>query len=247
MSRYTYGDSALAAERLGLVARLFDPTSDAFLRRAGRRGTALDLGCGPGHTTGMIARATGARAIGIERSLAFARLAAGAGHRVIVADVRLALPARDVDLLYARLLLAHLPEPGDAVAAWARVLRSGGRVLVDDLESIETDEPAFRTYLDEVALAVVRVQGGALFVGPLLHRAADPPGLERAVDDVASFSPDPADTARVFAMNLAVLVDRGEVSARPALAGALDAIASGERIAAPVRWRVRQIAWERTG
>lgn len=247
MSRYTYGDSTLAAERLALVARLFDVTSSAFVRRAGRSGTAADLGCGPGHTIEMVARAAGASTIGVERSPAFAAIAAGAGHRVIVADVRAPLPLRDVDLLYARLLLAHLADPLASVASWARALRPGGRVLIDDLESIETGEPVFLTYLDEVALAVVRAQGGALFVGPLLHEAADPPWLRRVVDDVASFAPDPADTARVFAMNLEVLVERGEVGRRPELAAELDAIASGEEAAEPVRWRVRQIAWERTG
>jgi SAM-dependent methyltransferase len=247
VSRYTYGDSSLAAERLELVARLFDPTSSSFVRRVGRDGTAVDLGCGPGHTIGMVAGAAGAQTIGVELATAFASQASAAGHRVVVADVRAPLPVRDVDLLYARLLLAHLPDPVDAVASWSAALRPGGRVLIDDLESIETNEPAFRTYLDEVALAVVRAQGGALFVGPILHEAVDPPGLERVADDVASFDPEPADTARVFAMNLAVLVDRGEVAARPDLAAQLDAIAGGARTAEPVRWRVRQIAWERTG
>ena len=50
----------------------------------------------------------------------------------------------------------------------------------------------------------------------------------------------------MFAMNLAVLTDRGEVAARPALAAALEAIATGARAAEPVRWRVRQLAWERS-
>jgi hypothetical protein len=48
-------------------------------------------------------------------------------------------------------------------------------------------------------------------------------------------------------MNLRVLTERGEVDARPSLAAALDAIATGDRPSAPVRWHVRQMAWERTG
>ena len=52
---------------------------------------------------------------------------------------------------------------------WATILTIGGRVLVDDLETIETTK-AFRSYLDDVALAVVRAQGGALFVGPAAAR-----------------------------------------------------------------------------
>jgi trans-aconitate 2-methyltransferase len=50
MGRYTYGDSALAAERLGLVARMFEPTTRSFLEAVIGRSPALavDLGCGPG-------------------------------------------------------------------------------------------------------------------------------------------------------------------------------------------------------
>jgi len=248
MTRYTYGDSALAAQRLGLVARLFDPTSSAFVAVAGRRGVALDLGCGPGFSIGMVADAAGSEpTIGMERSAAFAGMAASVGHRVVVADALAPLPARRVDMVYARLLLAHLPDPVGVVGRWAEALAPGGRVLVDDLESIDTDEPPFRSYLDDVALAVIRQQGGALFVGPVLHAAADPPGLARVHDGVAGFTPPVADSAHVFAMNLAVLVDRGEIAPRPDLTGELEAIASGARPAEPVRWRVRQLAWERTG
>ena len=119
-------------------------------------------------------------------------------------------------------------------------------MLVDDLEAIETDDDVFRRYLDDVALAVIRAQGGALFVGPALHGARDPASLVRVHDDVVAFAPAAAETARVFAMNLAVLTERGEVSPRADLAHGLDAIASGVRHAEPVRWRVRQLAWKRT-
>lgn len=120
-------------------------------------------------------------------------------------------------------------------------------MLIDDLEEIDTDDGVFRSYLEEVALAVVRREGGALFVGPLLHAADDPRGLARVHDRVVSFAPSPAETARVFAMNLQVLTERGETDARRALAAGLEAIVAGSRPAESVRWRVRQLAWERTG
>jgi SAM-dependent methyltransferase len=217
MGRYTYGDSELAGDRLELVAELFDPTSRSFVRAAG-----------------------GSPSLAVDL---------GCGPGATTTLIRDATGARRAvgDLLYARLLLAHLPDPASAVARWSTILTIGGRILVDDLETIETDDDVFRTYLDEVALAVVREQGGALFVGPALRAAPDPTGLERTHDAVATFAPSPGETARVFAMNLRVLTDRGEVEARPSLADALDAIVAGRRSADPVRWHVRQLAWERTG
>jgi SAM-dependent methyltransferase len=251
MARYTYGDTDLAGDRLELVARLFSPASRAFLGAASpqRPHLALDLGCGPGATTDLV-RATTAAAttVGIDRSVAFARRArSSTGLGFVVADVVGAdLPFAIADLLYARLLLAHLHDSAAVLARWGGALAPGGRLLVDDLESIDA-EGVFRTYLDDVALAVVRAQGGSLFVGPVLHAAVDPPGLVRVHDAVAPIEPPVADTARVFEMNLRVLTERGEVVPQPALAAALAGIARGERAAAPVRWRFRQICWERSG
>jgi len=49
---YSFGDSEIAAERLALLARVFDPALRAFLERVAPRHPrlALDLGCGPDHT-----------------------------------------------------------------------------------------------------------------------------------------------------------------------------------------------------
>jgi len=253
MTRYTYGDSELAGERLGLVARLFEPTSRAFLEVAAPRAprVAIDLGCGPGHTTALVHDVSRAgRTVGIDRSEAFARRARRDGRdpAFVVANAAAGLlPIASAQLVYARLLLAHLPDPIAVVARWSTILTTAGRVLIDDLEAIETDDDVLRGYLDDVALAVVRAQGGSLFVGPALHVAPDPTGLARVHDAVVTFTPAAAETARVFGMNLAVLTERGEVQPRPALADALAAIAEGERPAEAVRWHVRQLGWERTG
>jgi len=60
---YAFGDGPTAARRLDLLADLFEPASRTFLERvagldglAGRRpGLAVDLGCGTGHTTRLVA------------------------------------------------------------------------------------------------------------------------------------------------------------------------------------------------
>ena len=99
--KYTFGDSDRAAERLALLAEVFRPTTETFLRARGPAAPSLavDLGAGPGHTTALLAEVLGpARTVAIERSPAFAARARahlgahlGPGAEVLQADVR-ALP-----------------------------------------------------------------------------------------------------------------------------------------------------------
>jgi SAM-dependent methyltransferase len=232
---------------------MFEPTTRSLLGAVIDRSPALavDLGCGPGHTTCLLHRVTGARAtVGLDRSEAFvaeARRDAPAGVSFAVHDVTtVPFPTWPADVVYARLLLAHLADVEGGARRWSTILTIGGSLILDDLETLDAPEPAFRRYLDDVAIAVVKNQGGELFVGPRLHRMPDPPGCERNRDGVVAFSPPASLTARVFGMNLAVLVERGETEPRPDLAAALEEVASGRREGRRATWRVRQVAWRRT-
>jgi trans-aconitate 2-methyltransferase len=80
---YAFGDSAAAARRLDLLADLFAPTTRALLERfAGRPlDLAVDLGCGTGHTTRLLASVLGPRrAVGLDQSASFVALAAAGAH-----------------------------------------------------------------------------------------------------------------------------------------------------------------------
>jgi trans-aconitate 2-methyltransferase len=247
--RYAYGDSDLAARRLQRVAAMFEPTSAAFIAEAvvEAPSLAVDLGCGPGLTTRLLHRVTNAtRTVGLDRSGAFldrAGYGAPDGVSFCEHDVRLVpFPTGPADVVSCRLLLAHLAQPADVVAAWSTQLRPSGTLLLDEPEVVETDEPMFVNYLDQVARAVIAREGAELYVGPRLHAMADPPGSERIVDRVVAFTPDVAMTAAVFAVNLQVLVERGELSPRPDLSEPLEAVVAGEPAPAPT-WRVRQVAF----
>src|SRR6266550_6841019 len=68
---YTFGDTDAAAARLDLVAEVFEPPSRRFLteqaRSIGRCRLAVDVGCGPGHSTQLLAELVGAdRTIGLD-------------------------------------------------------------------------------------------------------------------------------------------------------------------------------------
>jgi trans-aconitate 2-methyltransferase len=252
--RYLYGDSDVAADRLAIVAKVFELTTRAFLERCGPRGAALavDLGCGPGYTTRLLHEVLRPlRTLGLDQSEAYvARAGIGAPEGVAFAvhDARaVPLPVSPADLVYCRLLLAHLNRPPDVVARWATQVRPGGALLLDELEDISSGDAAFTRYLD-IAQAVVASEGSTLFAGPVLDAAGAPTGTEVVANDVVAFRADPRDLARICGMNLAVLRSGGQLPAEDpeldALAAELGAIAAGDRSPSSV-WRVRQIALRR--
>jgi trans-aconitate methyltransferase len=115
---YAFGDTAPAARRLGLLADVFEQTSRAFLTRVAGRSPrlAVDLGCGPGHTTRLLAAVLWPRrTIGLDQSASFVTLAAaGAPPEVefAVHDVTVVpFPCRPADLVFCRFLLSHLADP----------------------------------------------------------------------------------------------------------------------------------------
>jgi hypothetical protein len=60
-------------------------------------------------------------------------------------------PVGPADFLYARLLVAHLAAPAEAVGGWLTQLAPGGRMALDEVEWIRTDEPVLKEYV-EIAL-----------------------------------------------------------------------------------------------
>ena len=257
---YAFGDSALAARRLALLAEVFEPTSRAFLAHGGAHlsGTppelAVDLGCGPGHTTRLLVSVLGPRRVlGLDQSASFVALAAAdapPGAEFAVHDVTaVPFPCPPAGLLSCRFLLGHLLDPAAALAAWATQLAPGGLLLVEEVERIRTDQSALRRYL-ELAATLLAARGHALEIGPRLHRLPDPPGLARRHDRAAALAPPAARAAELFARNLAVW--RGDAVrsglAVPVelerLAGELAAVAAGE-VGGTIAWELRQLAFQR--
>jgi trans-aconitate 2-methyltransferase len=267
MGGYAFGDGPAAARRLDLLAELFEPASRTFLERVAglpggdgaaepTPGLALDLGCGTGHTTRLVAEVLKPdRTLGLDQSEFFVALAANEppdapGVGFAVHDVtRVPFPCPPADVCYGRLLLSHLPDPGSVLDAWATQLAPGGLLLADEVERIHTDLAALRGYL-EVAGTLLATRGHTLEVGPVLARLPDPPGLVRRDDRIGHLAPPAAQAAAMFALNLAVW--RGEaVRAGVAtpdqldrLAGALDAVAAGE-LDGSIRWELRQLVLQR--
>jgi SAM-dependent methyltransferase len=205
---YTFGDTATAADRLRLLAELFEPPTRELLRRWAPRGPdhAVDLGCGPGHSTRLVHELTGARrTTGVDGSAAYVAQAASAAVDGIafvehdVTEVPLAVPP--ADLVFARYLLTHLSDPAGAVRGWASTLRAGGRLIVQETAGLQAADPALSRYYELVA-DLQRHHGQDLTVGSRLRQLAAGSGLSVLHDAVRRVRPPVRAMARLHALNL---------------------------------------------
>jgi trans-aconitate 2-methyltransferase len=252
-SDYTFGDSDLAARRLELLGTTFQDTTREFLRAAAPTEPALavDLGSGTGHTTALLRDTLHpALVMAVDFSPAYVAAtsarAGGPGVEVIEADV-LDLPERvaGADVIFVRLLLTHLRDPLAAVALWRERLAPDGVLLLEEVESIATEEGALARYL-VLQREMLVANGNELEIGPELDaRLGDDPGLRSST--VATFSPGAGVAARMFGMNFATWRERPEFLAAhqpeelDAVARGLGRVATAPEDAAPITWRMRQI------
>lgn len=244
-AHYTFGDGDLPARRLALVAEVYEPTSRALLAGAVPAGcdTVLDLGCGPGHTTRLVAEVCRPRrTIGVDSSPAFVAAARAStsepGVEFVVHEATaVPLPAAPVDAVHARLLLSHLPEPLDAVERWRTQLRPGGVVVVDEVEAMHVP-PGVLTDYEHLVTTMVATGGGDMYVGRRLARLGG-----RSVE----LPVDAATAARMYRLNLTAWRNDA-VTRGVATAGELDRVADGlDDLAdrpgtATVVWEMRQLA-----
>jgi ubiquinone/menaquinone biosynthesis C-methylase UbiE len=191
-SRYVHGTHPEEQRRLAdLNALVNQATLDAIRPVQGER--TLDVGSGLGQLARALARATGERVVGIERSteqIARATALAEADGEGALVEFRagdaMELPLGShewgaFDLAHTRFLLEHVPRPQLVVNAMARAVKPGGRVVLcdDDHDAVRLwPEPpgaldVWRAYVETYAR-----NGNDAFIGrklvSLLHEA----GLE---------------------------------------------------------------------
>jgi trans-aconitate methyltransferase len=146
-SGYSLGHTPQEYERLRAQARVWETATARILDQVGvpRGASCLDAGCGPGETMRLLAQRTGAegRVLGVDAdrsigALAVETLHAG-GHRHCAFhahDLTAAepVPGAPFDLVYARLLLFHLPERVAVLARLWDAVAPGGHLVVQDYD-----------------------------------------------------------------------------------------------------------------
>jgi len=254
--RYTFGDTPLAARRVELLSDAFEASTRAFLADAAPPAPrlALDLGCGPGASTRLLARVIGAgRTVGVDTSTAFLEIASGRrapGVTFVQHDATsVPLPGAPADLISCRLLLAHVPDPAATVRAWATQLAPKGRLLVDEMEWIDAPHPVLAAY-EAVVLDLVASRGAPMYAGPLVATIVGGAGWRPCHNAVRNVAIAASTAARIYEMNLQSWRDDPHIRAHyptdrlDDLARDLGALAASST-ADPVVWAVRQVAYER--
>ncbi len=127
-----------------LLGSLFERIAADVMAVAPDGGRVLEVGCGPGHLSTLLAR-HGLDVTGvdldpamIQRARANAARSADNGRRpsFLVGDVAsLAFPDRSFDLVVSTLSMHHWADPTAGLAGIGRVLRPDGRVLVWDFRA----------------------------------------------------------------------------------------------------------------
>ena len=196
---YTFGDSALARERLGIVAETFEAPTRALIADLPPSFVryVIDVGCGPGYTSALLADAFPMAPItGFDLSPAMLEEARARVPRAtfVRADITkpLKLPA---DILFARLVLGHVRDSHVVMDTWARSLRPGsGTMVCEEPLRFGMPDEWFERY--EAAVASVIAGGGGSGLGgeALDHTPFD---TERSIDRVVEH---PVPVTRAAAM-----------------------------------------------
>ncbi|MEW6542726.1 MAG: methyltransferase domain-containing protein [Nitrospirota bacterium] len=134
-------------ERLRLLNRAYGPESEALLRRAGLAAglRVMEVGCGSGNMIRWLAEQAGPSGllvgldISVEQIEQARRQVEASGLTnvsFLAADVAApALAEAGFDLVYCRLVLIHLTKPAEALRAMAALLKPGGRLVCEEIDS----------------------------------------------------------------------------------------------------------------
>jgi trans-aconitate 2-methyltransferase len=254
---YLFGDTDVAARRLQVLAEVFADSTRPFLRRlaTGTRRLAVDLGCGPGFSTHLLADVlAGDQVVGLDNSprfIAMARettTATVSFHQHDVTSVPFPVPP--ADLLFCRLLLTHMNDPHSVIARWATQLRPGGLLVMEEVEWIDTDHPVFRPYLDVVE-ALLRHQSNDLYVGRALDELGTDTLIKRT-SEVRRLRVTNQRAAAMFVLNAQAwsrhpfIMTNYPSTTIAALQEALASLASAPSPASDIEWGMRQLVFERS-
>lgn len=200
---YTFGHTTIADDRLKLISEVFNPFSKEFIRQNLHQciNSVIDLGCGPGYSTEMLAHATHANIVtGIDISGDFLSAAQERlkTYSFIKCDITDCFPQIKADLIYMRFFLSHLKNIRELITVCIKHLNPNGLIIIDETENVYTDDICFREYLS-INEALIHSQGANLFIGKLLDDELK--GLNVLVNNSTLHPVTDSQAAKIFYIN----------------------------------------------
>lgn len=180
--RYAIRGGKEGKKRLDVLARVLMPTTAQLLNRAGliRGMKCLDVGCGGGHVTMLMAGIVGpeGRVVGTDADPVILALAGEEAEAAKITNVTFRqLDAcacswhNEFDVVYARFLLSHLNEPENCIAAIVEACAAGGTIVVEDTDFAGSfSHPTCAAYerYKELYEELLQRRGGDANIGPKL-------------------------------------------------------------------------------
>jgi trans-aconitate 2-methyltransferase len=258
LTRYLFGDSDLAGHRLKVLADVYADSTKAFVIESVQEKPRLflDLGCGPGHTTHLLAEILACEcAVGLDNSRHFIALAQKSSTNRVsfqLHDITTTpFPTGPADLLFCRFLMAHLNDLQSIILNWFPQLNSHGRLLMEEVEDILTTNKAFVAYL-EIVDAMVKDQGGNLYVGSMLDEMKMPDSLRKVKSEIKRLAVPTQKAALMFSLNIQTWKHEPFVLANYSssfiedLEEDLKHLSMQSGIETDIEWNLRQMVLERS-
>jgi SAM-dependent methyltransferase len=244
---------ATAAERLQLLAQIYDPISRDFLQRVGiaQGWSCWEVGAGYGTIARWMHERVGqhGRVLATDLDPRFLQPLACSNFEVMQHEVvRDPLPSQQFDLIHARLLICHLPEREAVLDQLIGALKPGGWLVIEDFDASSlTPDPNINPaeVLLETGIAMrelLRRKGVHLGIGRLLAGQFRTRGLRDVIaEGRMSMWHDGSMFARfqrlTYEQVAAALIESGLVSAEQ-IARDIAALEKNYAMPSPILWSV---------
>jgi ubiquinone/menaquinone biosynthesis C-methylase UbiE len=208
--------------RLSVIADALQTTTARLIDKAEKieGATIVDAACGGGDVCLYLAERAGptGRVVGLDldgEKLAIAREEARArglsNVDFVEANVLDSWPVAGADLVYARFILTHLPQPERFLERATDALRPGGHLIVEDIDyggRFTDPDSAAITRADELYIEASQRNGGDPFIGRRLHRLIESAGFTRVESTLVQPFGRFGSAKQTVRLTLAAIADR---------------------------------------
>jgi SAM-dependent methyltransferase len=156
--------------RLNLLEEAYDPATLAQLSRLGVEPgwTCLEVGAGAGSIARWLGRQVGptGRVFAADLDISHLTSFEGSNVEVVQSDLRHdPLPAENLDFVHARLVLGHIPEREQILAALVASLKPGGSLLIEETESFTADGPGLELHAQVIRAGIEAMERAGFEMG----------------------------------------------------------------------------------